>query len=159
MKRIAPLTVTLKPSRRLLVIQSAAHLIAGLSVLVATIPPWLAVLLLLGLGASLAHMRKSSDISALVLRGDGRLEKVGADGTAKELGLHPHTTVLPFLIVLLYREEGRSGSLVLLVDSMSDDDFRQIRVWLRWRAETLSPAGVDAAPSPGRGAGSPDNPG
>ena len=41
--------------------------------------------------------------------------------------------VLPFLVVLLYRSEGRLCTLTLLGDSLPADQFRQLRLWLRWR--------------------------
>ena len=53
MKPVAPLSVSIKPSRRLLVIQSAAHVLAIAAVLASTVPPWLAVVLLL---LSLIHI-------------------------------------------------------------------------------------------------------
>ena len=42
--------------------------------------------------------------------------------------------VLPWLVVLHLRLEGRRLMLpvVLLPDSMGNDDFRRLRVWLRW---------------------------
>jgi hypothetical protein len=84
-------------------------------------------------------MRRPLQVSALVLGGDGSIEKVGADGTASKAVVHPHTLVLSFLVVLLYRSEGRLGSLTLLGDSLADDDFRQLRLWLRWRATADAP--------------------
>jgi hypothetical protein len=68
------------------------------------------------------------------LSGDGRFETVGAGGTASEAIVHPHTLVLSFLVVLLYREEGRLRSMTLLRDSLTAEDFRQLRLWLRWRS-------------------------
>ena len=133
MKPVAPLSVSLKPSRRLLVIQSVAHLVAAGAVLAANLPAWLAAFLLLLTGGSLARMRRPLQVSSLVLGGDGGIQIVGADGTANEAVVHPHTVVLPFLVVLLYRSEGRLRSLTLLGDSLADEDFRQLRLWLRWR--------------------------
>ncbi len=139
MKAVAPFSVSLKPSRRLLAIQSLAHLVAAGAVLAANLPAWLAVVCLLLVGASLARMRRPLRVSALVLGGDGSIEKVGADGTASRAVVHPHTLVLSFLVVLLYRSEGRLGSLTLLGDSLAEEDFRQLRLWLRWRASADSP--------------------
>jgi hypothetical protein len=139
MKPLAPIPVVLKPSQRLLAIQSLAHLVATGAVLAANLPAWLAVVCLLLVGASLARMRRPLQVSALVLGGDGSIEKVGADGTASKAVVHPHTLVLSFLVVLLYRSEGRLGSLTLLGDSLADDDFRQLRLWLRWRATADAP--------------------
>lgn len=134
MKRVAPLSISITPSRRLLLIQSLAHVATAMAVLAATVPPWLAAVLLMMIGASLARLRRAMPISGLVLNGDGRLEIVGADDTASEVIVHPHTFVLSFLVVLLYRQERRLRSLTLLADSLAAEDFRQLRLWLRWRS-------------------------
>lgn len=140
MKSVAPLSVSINPSRRLLLIQSVAHVTAAGAVLSAVLPPWLAAVLLVLIGASLAHQRRRSVTVGLVLGGDGRLQIVGADGTATEIVVHPHTLVLSFLVVLLFRQEGRLRSLTLLTDSLEHEDFRQLRLWLRWCATATNPA-------------------
>ncbi len=140
MKEIAPLAISVKPSRHLWVIQSAAHLAAAAAALASGLPPWLAAILLLLVGASLARMRRMSPIERLLLRGDGQLETVGTDGAAGIARVHPHTLVLPFLVVLVYRQEGRVRSLAMLGDSLAAEDFRQLRLWLRWRAIGTNPA-------------------
>ena len=134
MKPIAPLTLSIKPSRRLLLVQLLAHAVAAGAVLASAIPPWLAAVLLLLVGASLARARRAVAASGLLLRGDGGLEIVSADGTASATEIHAHTLVLSFLVVLLYRQQGRLCSLTLLGDSMPAEDFRQMRLWLRWRS-------------------------
>ncbi|KAF0165008.1 MAG: hypothetical protein FD157_1689 [Rhodocyclaceae bacterium] len=139
MKPVAPLSVSIRPSRRLLLIQLTAHVVAAGAVLAATVPSWLAAVLLLLIGASLARLRAVSPVASLVLRGDGRLETVGADGTATEVVVHPHTFVLSFLVVLLYRQQGRLRSLTLLADSLAAEDYRQLRLWLRWRSTAANP--------------------
>ena len=140
MKPVASLSVSLKPSQRLLVIQSLAHVAAAGSVLASSLPAWLAVVLLLLTGASLARIRRPPAVASLVLGGDGMFEIVGADGTANEAVVHPHTVVLSFLVVLLYRQQGRLHSMTLLGDSISEEDFRQLRLWLRWRSTATKPA-------------------
>ncbi|MCM2308062.1 MAG: hypothetical protein NDI91_11440 [Sulfuritalea sp.] len=134
MKPVAARSVSIKSSRRLLLIQSLAHLAAAAAVLASHVPSWLAALLLLLVGASLARLRRLLPVAVLVLGGDGCLQTVAADGTASEAMVHPHTLVLPFLIVLLYRQHGRLHSLTLPGDSLSEEDFRQLRLWLRWRS-------------------------
>jgi hypothetical protein len=47
---------------------------------------------------------------------------------------------LSFLVVLLYRQQGRLHSMTLLGDSISEEDFRQLRLWLRWRSTATKPA-------------------
>jgi hypothetical protein len=102
-------------------------------VLAANLPAWLAAACLVLVGASLARMRRQLPFASLLLCGDGGMQIVGADGTASEAAVHPHTVVLPFLVVLLYRSEGRLCTLTLLGDSLPADQFRQLRLWLRWR--------------------------
>ncbi|MDZ4253818.1 MAG: protein YgfX [Sulfuritalea sp.] len=140
MKPVAARSVSVKSSRRLLLVQSLAHLAAAAAVLASHVPSWLAALLLLLLGASLARLRRLLPVAALMLGGDGRLQTVDADGTASEATVHPHTLVLSFLIVLLYRQHGRLRALTLPGDSLSAEDFRQLRLWLRWRSTAANPA-------------------
>jgi toxin CptA len=139
MKPLAPFPVALKPSQRLLAIQSLAHLVAAGAALAANLPAWLAAVCLLLVGASMAHLRHPLKVSSLVLGGDGAIEIVGADGTANEAVVHPHTVVLSFLVVLLYRSQGRLRALTLLGDSLAEEDFRQLRLWLRWRSTAANP--------------------
>ncbi|OHC64905.1 MAG: hypothetical protein A2040_08510 [Rhodocyclales bacterium GWA2_65_19] len=140
MKPVASVSVFLKPSRRLRLVQAIAHGVAAGAVLAATIPPWLVAVLLILVGASLALARRTEPVASLILRGDGRLETVGADGTASEAAVHPHSVVLSFLVVLLYRQQGRWRALTVLADSLAADDFRQLRLWLRWRSNATHPA-------------------
>jgi len=140
MKPVATLSLFIKPSRRLRVIQAVAHFVAVGAVLAATLPPWLLAALLLLIGASLARQRRTPSVEALVLGGDGQLQIVGAGDTAVDVVVHPHTLVLSFMVVLLYRQEGRLRSLTMLADSIAAEDFRQLRLWLRWRSTAANPA-------------------
>jgi hypothetical protein len=47
--------------------------------------------------------------------------------------------VLSFLVVLLYRQQGRLRSLTLPGDSLAAEDFRQLRLWLRWQSAAARP--------------------
>ncbi|MBP6636353.1 MAG: hypothetical protein KA179_01625 [Sulfuritalea sp.] len=136
----APLTIPLKPSRHLLAIQLAAHGIAAASVLLSSIPGWMAALTLVLVGYSLARLRAARFPVRLILRDQGQFETVGADDTATEALVHPQTVVMAALIVLLYRQEGRVRSLTLASDSLAPEDARQLRLWLRWRAVPSQPA-------------------
>ena len=140
MKPSASLQVSLRPSRRLLAVQSLAHLAAAGAVLASNLPAWLAAVLLLLVGASLAYMRRRIPIASMVLGGNGSLTIVGPDGTASDAILHPHTLVQSFMVVLLYRQEGRLRSATLLADSLPEGDFRQLRLWLRWHSAAVNPA-------------------
>ena len=139
MKPVVRRQISLRPSRRLLMVQVVAHLAAIVALLGATLPSWLALLFLLLITASAAQARKGLRAGTLVLHGDGRLEADGPGGTPHEVCVHAHTLVLPFLVVLLYREDGRLRSLTLLADSLAEEDFRQLRLWLRWRSAATDP--------------------
>ncbi len=132
-----PLTLSLRRSRRLTVRLAAAHAMAAAAVLPLSLPWWLKIVLLTAiLGStwrSLIRLRGPRRICRLTLKDDGQLAFSRADGSAGEARLHPQTTVMAFLCVLLLRVRGRVEALVLLPDALDAEDFRQLRLWLRWR--------------------------
>lgn len=138
MATAAPLRISLRRSRRLLLAQWLAHGLAAAAVLAANVPWSLRGALFVAIAISLLYQPRPPRVVALILHADGRLEKVGADGTAVTLQLHPHTTLLPGLAILLYRQRGRLAALPLLADSLSAEDFRQLRLHLRWRAGSVA---------------------
>jgi hypothetical protein len=82
-------------------------------------------------------------VLCLGTRGELEIEtKVGASETASPATIEPHTTILPGLIVLSLRCQGKRLVLPLLADSLSTDDYRQLRVWLQWRAKIGASASV-----------------
>lgn len=162
MRPIAKRLVSVRPSRFLMCLLWLVHFVAVWIVLSAKIPSlWQGALVLL-IGASwvkhagtasveqstltnttitksiIAKSTSAKNTATLILHGDGRIEKLGAGDTVSEVVLHPHTTGLPFLVILLYREKKRLQSLVLLKDSLETEDFRQLRLWLRWQIKQLS---------------------
>ena len=136
MKPVAPLLLQIKPSRRMLVLQSLAHIVAATAVVSSAIASGLASLLLLLVGFSWLRVRRGSAVTGLVLRSDGTVEIIGSDGVATGVVLHPHTLVLSFLVVLLYRQNNRLRAMTLLSDNLPAEDFRQLRLWLRWQGST-----------------------
>lgn len=52
-----------------------------------------------------------------------------------EAELQGAATVHPWLTVVRMVVGSRKVSLALLPDSMPPEDYRRLRVWLRWRAE------------------------
>jgi hypothetical protein len=75
-------------------------------------------------------------VVTLGLRSDGLLELARGDGTCLTCQVHPHTAVFPWLIVLLYRTSRGLESLVLSRFSMTAEAHRQLRLWLRWKAQS-----------------------
>lgn len=140
----AAFTLTVDPSRRLVLAAAAAHLLAVAAVLLAELPwPYRAVLLA-AVAVSLARSARRTAPVGLRCQPDGQLA-IGAGDDWEAVELLPDTMVLSWLVVLRYRCAGRPRSLVVLAGAVADEDFRRLRVWLRWRAARL---GKDAhAPS------------
>ena len=82
---------------------------------------------------TLKRQRGPRRLVGLTLRSDGWLEFSRQDGSRGESRIHPQTTVTPFMTVLLLRQEGRIEALVLFADAVGGEDFRLLRLWLRWR--------------------------
>lgn len=137
MRPVAKRSIYVRPSRFLSRMVWLAHLVAVCIVLNTNVASLLQGALLLLIGTSWIKHDGAASITELILHGDGRIEKLGAGDTAHDMVLHPHTTVLPFLLILLYRQKNRLQSLVLLKDSFEAEDFRQLRLWLRWHVKKL----------------------
>jgi hypothetical protein len=111
------------------------HGLALIAVWAATLPWWLAVASVGLVAGSLWRLRYRITLEALILHGDGRLQKVGAGGTAVDVELLSETSAIGPLIVLCFRHAGKFQSQVVLPDSvMAADDFRRLKRWLRWQA-------------------------
>lgn len=134
MKAPQTLPIGIVPSVRLMAIQTLAHLVAMTAILAATLPVEIVAPLLVLVGGSLAYSRKPQVMTRLLLHDDGRLKVMDLAEQPVVVELHRHTTVLSFLVVLLYRQNGRLRSCVVLPDCLATKDFRQLRVWLRWRS-------------------------
>ena len=131
------LTLTVVPSKWLLACTLALHLLAGLAVFIADLA-WLArFAVLLALGVSVVwilwlrrsiNLRCEMDGTLLVCKGDGW----------KAAALLPGAVVSPLMIVLRIRMESRrvAQSFIILTDSLEAEDFRRLRVWLRWKAKS-----------------------
>ena len=136
-----PVTLTLHPSRRLSLLLLAVH--GGALGLVAAVPlsPWIKLILLLGVlwsaWRAANNIQGRQRIVHLTLHGDGLMEYRRFSGQGGESRIHPHTTVMPWLTVVLLRSGRRLEPLeplVLLPDSLAGEEFRKLRLWLRWQA-------------------------
>ena len=102
--------------------------------------PWLlrGALLVVG-GFSLSIALQASRIPAIRLCGRDALEGLFSDGHREVLSVLPDSTVFSQLIVLRFRlgEKRRAYHLVLLPDQMTSEQFRALRLWLRWHADAV----------------------
>jgi len=98
---------------------------------------WRAVALPL-IAGSLWSALRSSRFASLRLAVNEGLSVLEADGKRVATELLPGCTTFTWLVVLRFRINGESKAhaLTLLPDQMSRDEFRKLRLWLRWNATT-----------------------
>ena len=87
--------------------------------------------------AAQAWRRLTPRISALRLERSGRIAVVSDAGAPFAAArLLPGATVHPWLtIIRLEMEDGQQCALIATVDSLHRDDFRRLRIFLRWQAD------------------------
>lgn len=150
-----PLALDLRPSRSLGWILVIAHGLALIVAMRADLPavfPWLLVpAVFLSLTVAFVRIYGVRRTPRIVLRSDGLMEFWRGGRLSAPLAIHPHSTVTTGLTVILFVEGKRLGALVLLPDMLgSADDYRRLRLWLRWQAAAASPGGsrvaADSAP-------------
>jgi hypothetical protein len=83
------------------------------------------------------HVLRVEDESVceLLLKANGAVEAVLADGTHHDAGISRHSTVMPWLTVILLEKEGSRHMQPLLIwqDALPSEDFRVLQAWLRWK--------------------------
>ncbi len=132
-----PLTLQLHRSRRLDLLLASLHLAAMTATLLAALPLILRLLLLaaIAVAAGFTLRRLGRAACRLTLRGDGLLEIERDGAAAASAQVLAQSTVMNWLTVLLLRGERGREALTILPDALSSEDFRALRLWLRWRAE------------------------
>ncbi len=137
--RIAPMT--LRPSRRLATILIAAHVATGGLVLTLSLPSWLTaaagVMLLVSAVCGVhryALLRSPGAITALAFSDREALRLTLRDGSTQDGHVLGSSTVGTTLTILNIALAGKRlpVHVVLLGDSLAAEDFRRLRVWLRW---------------------------
>lgn len=128
------LTCTIRASRRLGILVLGLHGLAVLGIVMADIggPAQLAGFIVITVSAA-ATLRRRLPVRLRCLADGGLLmAEPLADWQPAEL--LAGSLVLPLCTVLRVRIDGRTRSVVVLADSLGAEDFRRLRVWLRWRA-------------------------
>ena len=129
-----PLTVTVFPSRRLLWGLLALHGLALGATWLAQLPLSIKIALSLLLTASLLwHGHQRGAPIRLRCGKDGQLSR-HADDEWHPVSLAAPPVLLPSLTILRLSNQDQKGKypLLILPDSLSKEDFRRLRVWLRW---------------------------
>jgi len=141
LRNLAALSIELRPSRLLLVSSGSAHVLAGVAVVVSSLPLWIKAAWIAGITLALIRFgwqygyRRGRSFIARIERLDGvwRLEMGdGALHRARLTGGYAH----PLVVILNFRlESGRRRSLALLPDAADAQALRRLRVWLRTRRD------------------------
>lgn len=142
-KSVAPLTLAVKPSRRLSGAVGLVHGLAALASLANPLPWWMRALALAAVltGAALAWrpLCRVPPVSRLRVGETGEWKLWTAAGDEIRLILLPGSVAVAGLILLHFRDEaGRFRAVPLLPDSLDADGFRQLRVRLRALSGSLA---------------------
>jgi toxin CptA len=133
----ATLRLRLRPSRQLAWLLGVGHLAAGIVCCTAPIAWWLSLGLSLGVMASLAFSlhRVVRAWNGVELRPDGTAAVEDRQGRWSEVRILGSSCVSPLLTILNLAVAGARlpRSLVVAPDSLPVEEFRRLRVWLRWR--------------------------
>ena len=83
---------------------------------------------------SLAYSLRTPEIAALVLSVNEGLSCLKTDGSRIHATVLPDSRVFVWLVTLRFQLDGekRIRTLTLLPDQMSGEEFRSLRLWLRW---------------------------
>jgi toxin CptA len=115
--------------------------ISGIGLAAIALVPWtLSVLALLGsatvLVALFAANALTPQIRTLRIDNDGRIScQMAGRSDFIAVRLLPGATAHPWLTVLRMADERGTYRVVIAPDSGAPDEFRRLRVWLRWRLE------------------------
>lgn len=139
---LLPHRLGLRSSPYLALVLVLLHLAALGGLVPLNIHVWLKLALASTIMASLrmsirrhALLLTTSSIRELVLKDDGSVEVRRNDGGQFEASVSGQTAVLPWLIVMLLLLPGslRLQPLLILPDSLPEEDGRILRTWLRWK--------------------------
>lgn len=131
------LTFVFNPSRWLKWGVLVLHLLAGIAIyladlnMITRIMAWLVVL------TSLYTRQRMNPQQTIRLNADGTAS-MRLNGEWQAARVLPDSLASPWLTIMRIRPTGTrtTHSMVILPDSLEADEFRKLRVWLKWRATT-----------------------
>ncbi len=148
------LAITLRPSLALAAALAVLHGLALVAIAWSGLPGTVRVALAAGAGLSLAQAimghvwrRGGTAIVALRFAASGEVRALTRDGTELACRVRADSLVHPVIVVL--RLEGGRGARTVLVDagSVGREDFRRLRVMLRWGRGRPPAAGAGTTPA------------
>ena len=140
-----PIQIELRRSRLLAFLTVALHVLAIACLWLLPWPVLARGVLVLIVALSAWHSLRPSPVAGLRLGERGELWILRSGSEPAAAAVQPDSAVFSWLVVLRVRGErdGRLRSLVLLPDSMSAEQFRLLRLWLRWLASPSGGQSVD----------------
>jgi toxin CptA len=134
--------IRVAPSLLIAIAVGASHLLAGVLLWLAPIPVAGRALFAFAIAASLVYfmardalLHAADSIVALEIRERGGIACRTRRGDWHECDLLGSTFVSPLVTVVGLRPTGRRRTrhVVLVPDNVQRDEFRRLRVWLRWK--------------------------
>lgn len=125
----------------------AAHSAAIAMIALVSLPPWLQLIVIAALVLNLmfvvrksALLRSPDAVVAINITSDDALSIQTRRGDWIECEALGSTYVAAFLTILNLREieSGASRRVTILPDGIDQEDFRGLRVWLRWKGGKLA---------------------
>jgi toxin CptA len=139
------LRIVLSPSFHLAAILVVAHALGVAALWSSDVSlPIKALVSLLVVASLVFHVRRDAmlrarnSVTGVLLKDDGSVEVTFADGTTA-VGMRMRGSfVHPWFTSIVWRPDGARLSRIIAVwaDSLPRDQFRELRVWLRWRRES-----------------------
>ena len=135
------LRLSLFPSRVFAGLLIVAHGVSLVAVWVVDWPLWVKVLASIAVFAScMFHLHRDAllrlpySVATVILKQDGSIDVTQRNGVTMTGRQVPGSFVHPWFTTILWRGEGARflRSVVVLPDSLSADQFRELRVWLKW---------------------------
>lgn len=114
------------------------------------LPAWGKSLIVLAVIASLAFfllsvalLRTPQAVCAIEIRESGEISLQTRRGDWRACRLSGSSYVSPWLTILVLAEEDRRRAryVVITPDNVDADEFRRLRVWLRWAAQRVAEPG------------------
>lgn len=145
--------ISLRPSSRITMALAAFHLSSIALVCVLDLPVWMAIaatIAIVGNGAwsvrRLGRLLGAASVTGVSVAPDRECTLHCRDGTSCRGHVDDATVVTAYLVVLVVATGQRAGyrRAVIAPDMLSPDEFRRLRVVLRWGQPAQAPGAIQA---------------
>jgi toxin CptA len=141
---VRPIQLVLKPSRVLAGASLAAIVMLAITPMPRAAEILLLAVVILSCACHVADclLRLPRSLTRLELNGKEELHVTRRDGKSHRVDILPGSFVTPYLTILnmRIRDTGKLRHLLVTPDRVQQDEFRRLRVWLRWGNQVMSEA-------------------